>query len=1049
MGDFVLHTTPYGRPAAVLLRERVRAAKAGDPLRPVTVVVPTNSVGVSVRRLLASGELGPVTAGNGVAGLMLLTVYRLAELLGAPALAADARRPVSTPVIASAVRRVLGEDPGVFAAVREHPSTEERLVQAHRELSEVAPDNLDRLAQRGTRPGDVVRIHRAVRSLLEDDWYDEADLMAAATAAVEAGSSILDDVGTLIVHLPQELSPPAAALLRAVGRRQPVEVIAGRTGAQDADADVDRCLRRLGIDPPASSVVDPPVATEVISVSDPEEEVRSAVATVLEAARNGVPLERMAVLYPAAEPYARIAHDHLSAAGIPYNGRAVRPLADRVLGRWLLDLLALDEEGFSRPAVMNLLSAAPMLGPEGRRVMRGAWERTSREAGVVRGRAEWDTKLARFADDLRRRIELERDQDEPRDWRVDQLGRAAGHADDLRIFVGGLLSRLDAARAMTCWSKLAGWCKTMAAAYLGGEPTRQAWPEVERTAADRVDEALDRLADLDAVAGAATMEVFGRTLRLELDSDLGRVGQLGRGVLVGTVSAASGVDLDLVVVLGLAEGVMPTRPREDSLLSDVDRVAAGDDLRLRRWRTGGEHRHLLAAMAAAGRRVLVYPRGDQRRSMQRPPSRWLLDSCEVLGDGVRELPKAADWHRIVDSFASRVASVTFPATHQEYRLRGLHGAGGHRRLARHPVVTEDGVLARALDLLVHRGGGTFTRYDGNLESVADRLPSPAAPDRVISPSQLETWLGCPHAYFMQYVLRVKPVDNPEELLQIDALERGSLIHDVLARWLKEQLDHDVPEGGQGWPAEARAVMRRIADEACDTAEGRGVTGHRLLWRRERSRIVLDLERFIHADDERRASLGLTAMAAERPFGLDGTPPLTVVLGDGRAIRVRGRIDRLDRTADGRLVVTDYKTGGASGYKDLKGDQPLGDGTKLQLGLYGLAVRHLDGAAGAVRTEYWFTSARAEFARKGYDLTPAIERELRRALRVAVDGIERGHFPLKPPTPGWSPWTQCRFCDPDDLGTNDRYREWEDIRLDPDLRDYVAYIEPEALQGETA
>lgn len=1041
MGEPVLLTTPYGRPAATLLRERITAAKDGDPLRPVTVVVPTNSVGVSVRRLLASGQLGPVTGGNGVAGLTLLTVYRLAELLGAPTLAAAGRRPVSTPVIAAAVRRVLAQDPGLFADVREHPSTEEGLVRAHRELSEVSTQGLAALAQRSGRAGDVVRIHREVRSLLEPAWYEEADLMAAATAVVEQGADVPDEVGTVIVHLPQDLSAPAGALLSALGARRPLEIIAGRTGRTEADADVDRCLQRLGVTAPRDGAVRAPVATRVISVSDPEEELRAAVDTLLEEARTGTPLERMAVLYPAPEPYARIAHEQLAAAGIPYNGRAVRPLADRVLGRWLLDLLAIDDEGCSRPAVMNLLCAAPMLGSQGRRVLPGAWERASRDAGIVRGRAEWDTKLTRFVEDLRRRAELEQAEDDPRAWRLDQLERTAEHADGLRRFVAGLFSRLDAGRELSSWSALAAWCHDMARDYLGAEQTRASWPDVERTAAERVEGALDRLAGLDGIEGAADLEVFGRTLALELDSDLGRVGQLGRGVLVGTVSAALGVDLDLVVVLGLAEGVLPTRPREDSLLPDTERRAAGDELRQRRWHTGTEHRHLLAAMAAAQRRVLVYPRGDQRRSMDRSPSRWLLDSCEVLGGGRRELPKTADWHRAVPSFASRIAAVAFPATQQEYRLRSLGDQGG--RLADHALVRRDSVLRAGLELLAHRGGGTFTRFDGNLSSLADRLTSPAHDGQVISPTRLETWLSCPHAYFMQHVLRVQPVDNPEELLAIDALERGSLIHDVLERWLKAQLEREVPPAEGAWSAAARAEMRRLAVAACDVAESRGVTGHPLLWQRDRTRILLDLDRFVDADDARRRELGASPVAAEHPFGLDGTRPVTVDLGNGRTIRVRGRIDRVDRTSDGMLVVTDYKTGNPYGYRDLSEEVPLGDGTKLQLGLYALAVRETEPDA-AVRTDYWFTSTKYSFDRKGYRFTPEVEEQLIAALRIAVDGIERGHFPLKPTEPGWSLFTACRFCDPDDLGTTDRYREWEEIRLADELRDYVAYIEPEAL-----
>ena len=142
-------STPYGRAAAEALRARDRAGEAGSPLAPVTVVVPGNSVGVAARRLLASGELGPVSsAGTGLIGVTFLTAYRLAELLAAPRLAAAGRRPG-----VHARRRGRGpagagrrSGPAV-RAVAEHPATEEALVGAHRDLSD-----LDEPVARPARP---------------------------------------------------------------------------------------------------------------------------------------------------------------------------------------------------------------------------------------------------------------------------------------------------------------------------------------------------------------------------------------------------------------------------------------------------------------------------------------------------------------------------------------------------------------------------------------------------------------------------------------------------------------------------------------------------------------------------------------------------------------------------------------------------------------------------------------------------------------------------------------------------------------------------------
>src|SRR5262245_11955453 len=102
--------TRYGAEAYDALRAGVAAAKRGDSLAPVTVLVPTQLCGVAVRRALAHG----VGERAGVAGLSVLTVDRLAERIAAPALVGSGRRPATGPVLAAALRRALSEDAGVF-----------------------------------------------------------------------------------------------------------------------------------------------------------------------------------------------------------------------------------------------------------------------------------------------------------------------------------------------------------------------------------------------------------------------------------------------------------------------------------------------------------------------------------------------------------------------------------------------------------------------------------------------------------------------------------------------------------------------------------------------------------------------------------------------------------------------------------------------------------------------------------------------------------------------------------------------------------------------
>ena len=186
----------------------------------------------------------------------------------------------------------------------------------------------------------------------------------------------------------------------------PVTVVAGVSGDRRADTPVRTALAHLDLVLPEMEVP-APVATRVVSASDPDDEVRAVVRLVVDAVREGVPLERMAVLYGAPEPYARLVHEQLEGAGIPHNGAAVRTLADSALGRGLLGLLALPDRDFQRHDVMRLLATTPV-HRQGRLVPSASWERISRAAEIVRGPEHWQQRLERYAGIVEGELEAER-----------------------------------------------------------------------------------------------------------------------------------------------------------------------------------------------------------------------------------------------------------------------------------------------------------------------------------------------------------------------------------------------------------------------------------------------------------------------------------------------------------------------------------------------------------------------------------------------------------------------------------------------------------------
>ena len=196
--------TAYGRGALESLRSAVAEAKTHDAMAPVTVLVPNNIAGIVARRFLAHG-LGPDR--RGIAAIRFTTLRHLAEQLAAPTLAGAARRPATSAVTAAAVRACLDADPGSFAPVAAHPATARALARSHRALRDVDPGALPHLVHVSSLTADVVRLHQATRDRLIDGFYDTTDLLHTATNLLRSGAASTDELGTLVLYLPQDLRP--------------------------------------------------------------------------------------------------------------------------------------------------------------------------------------------------------------------------------------------------------------------------------------------------------------------------------------------------------------------------------------------------------------------------------------------------------------------------------------------------------------------------------------------------------------------------------------------------------------------------------------------------------------------------------------------------------------------------------------------------------------------------------------------------------------------------------------------------------------------------
>ena len=232
-------------------------------------------------------------------------------------------------------------------------------------------------------------------------------------------------------------------------------------------------------------------------------------------------------------------------------------------------------------------------------------------------------------------------------------------------------------------------------------------------------------------------------------------------------------------------------------------------------------------------------------------------------------------------------------------------------------------------------------------------------DRIQSASSLRQLLRNPLGFIWKYGLGWHAPETDADLLVLDALAIGDLVHSTLDRAL-QALEAD---GG---------LSRATEDQIVAAVDGATAEVARL-WETERSVPPLVIWRRT-LDEVRDLSIKALACRDERfpdaraygevPFG--GSEPKSdaaipwdakaVVEVPGTGFRIAGYIDRLDVSRDGRqALVRDYKTGRAP-----KDDIILDGGRELQRCLYAFAVKALLGDDAEI-------SASLLYPREGLDL----------------------------------------------------------------------------------
>jgi RecB family exonuclease len=297
---------------------------------------------------------------------------------------------------------------------------------------------------------------------------------------------------------------------------------------------------------------------------------------------------------------------------------------------------------------------------------------------------------------------------------------------------------------------------------------------------------------------------------------------------------------------------------------------------------------------------------------------------DALGLDTSRTRMARDAHGVTAMHASRAENGTM------LWVVGRTSVNGDP-LAPSPLLlreADDDVLARRVIRLTEPT--TFAadlppQFGPPSEGDAPPRPSPAdyehEPLSKLRVTAFRDYLACPYRFWLRHVLRLR--EARDDACEVGYADFGTLVHDTLQRFGG---DKDLRELGdeRELAEELSHILTGIADERY-AAPGQPMLPSVAVQVEQARRRLQHFAR----DQARQIADGWQIIEAE----FSGSADLDV---DGTPFKVTGRIDRIDRHADGRYRILDYKTSSKTAEK-MHFKKKAEEWIDLQLPLYTLLV----------------------------------------------------------------------------------------------------------------
>jgi ATP-dependent helicase/nuclease subunit B len=393
-------------------------------------------------------------------------------------------------------------------------------------------------------------------------------------------------------------------------------------------------------------------------------------------------------------------------------------------------------------------------------------------------------------------------------------------------------------------------------------------------------------------------------------------------------------------LVGLDDGRFPGSGGTDPILLDEERESLSEHLMTgpRRVREKLEQFYLLLCRLR-GTVTMSYASYNVKDEREMFPSPVLFSAYRILsGEHEGDQSDMLKWLALPVSFAPAFEPLCL--SESDWWLWKCCGDVTYANAAamvagRYPHL-HAGQAAQA-----QRASDDFTVYDGFVREAGSVLDPIKPGGRAVSASALELLGKCPLAYFFAYALRLEPPDalavDAERWL--DPLEYGNLMHSLFENFLQEKIDqnekidfeHDHPR------------LQELLIAHIEKNKALIPPPNESAFQKQRQELELAATVFLKEEEQQaphrrpvylEAAIGLAQETTATD--LDSREPVEVKIGDAASIRIKGKIDRVDRVIDGvgnQFAVWDYKSGGVSKYQDTKKNMPFRQGRIVQHLLY--------------------------------------------------------------------------------------------------------------------